>query len=159
MPLKDNWVAGDTVTHTHLNDVATTVNGLTSVPAPAAAAVLTAESTSSTSYIDLATTTDTITVTVGPSGMVQLMMSMQVGNNFTGINYMTFAASGSNTIAASDDWALIIRYSSASSVVGAAGVTYLLTGLAQGSTTFKLKYKTSSNTATFSDRRIAAIPL
>lgn len=108
------------------------------------------ESTGSTSYTDLTTTTDSITVNVPANGVVLLLWSVE---SFGTTCFTSFSASGANTIAPSDNSAII---SNATTMMG----THLpLTGLTPGNTTFKLKYKVSSGTGSFLARRITAIPL
>lgn len=123
--------------------------------------VLTQETTTSTSYVDLTTTTDTVTVTIGANGLAWINVSVQT---FTNTNsqqtFTSFAASGANTIAAADTFAMI--YGLPTTGAGeslSASFGRLFTGLTPGSTTFKMKYRTSSGTATFANRSITVIPL
>lgn len=126
--------------------------------------VATGETTTSTSYADLTTTTDTVTVTVGANGLALLTLYAEIANTTANsFNYMTFAASGTNTIAAADIYALKFQ-TYAGGADGKLGATHVLTGLTPGSTTFKLKYKVATGgsgagTATFTDRRIGVVPL
>ncbi len=130
-----------------------TVNGT------ATALVTTSETTTSTSYADLATTTDTVTVTIGASGMALVLLYAAIGNNTAGsISYVSFAVSGANTIAAADNSSLSFQIASGAGNAGACGSPFFLTGLATGSTTFKMKYRVSGTTGNFSNRRIAVIP-
>ena len=125
---------------------------------PASAFVATSESTFSTAYGDLPTTTDQVTVNVGPSGIVILGIyaASSQGANVQGL--ASFAASGANTMAASDTYAVGANTTAALNL--SAGAQHLLTGLAPGATTFKLKYRASTGTgATFFNRRISAVPL
>lgn len=127
---------------------------------PTQAIVPAGESTSSASYVDLTTTTDTVTMTVPSSGAVMVCLYAQVGGNTAGAQgYMSFAMSGNNTAAASDDTAIMVRYSGSSVAMGWIGSPFVLTGLTPGSTTFKAKYRAAGGTATFTSRRIAVIPL
>lgn len=127
------------------------VNGAASV------VVATGEATTSATYTDLTTTTDTVTVTIGNSGMALVLLYCSV-LNAGGYSYMSYAVSGATTSAAADTKAW--QYGAAIASIGASfGATFLETGLAAGSTTFKLKYRTtSSSNNTFSNRRIAVIP-
>src|SRR5262249_31397194 len=75
---------------------------------------------------------------------------------------MSFAATGTNTIAASDANAVIREHGSSSGTGGIqASTTTVLTGLKEGSTTFTLQYKSgsSSTSANFENRSITVIPL
>ena len=130
-----------------------TVNGT------AQAVVATQETTTTTSYTDLTTTTDTVTVTIGNSGMAMVLLYSAIGNSTAGaISYVSFAVSGANTIAASDTTCLYFQIASGAGNAGAMGTMFFLTGLATGSTTFKMKYRVSSGTGNWSNRRIAVIP-
>jgi hypothetical protein len=114
------------------------------------------ETTTTTTYVDLATTTDTVTTTVGASGMVTVHLISAMANSTTGFSFTGFAISGANTLAASDPYSI---ESNGSSNYTQFGATFLMTGLTPGSTTFKMKYRTSAGTSNFVYRRIAVIPL
>lgn len=128
----------------------------------ATAAVATNEGTTSTSYADLATTTDQVTVTIGASGKALVILQAILSHDtIWGISWVGFAASGANTIAASDLNAAVYQ-SPAASVRGNGAITVPLTGLTAGSTTFKMKYKrdaASGGTSFYSNRRITVVPL
>lgn len=133
---------------------------------PAIAYVATGEATSSATYVDLTTTTDTVTITVPASGIILLTISAQILIGASAAAAVSFAMSGANTAAAGvtppdDSLALSLRNSTAgtSVAVGQVGITFPLTGLTAGSTTFKLKYKSASGSCTFSFRRLTAVPL
>ena len=127
---------------------------------PAAAFVAAAEAvTGNTTYVDLGTITDTVTVDIGPLGMAQVFLSANVANNTaTAEAFMAFAMSGANTAAANDNYAIMYQAFTANGQ-GIIGAPFLLTGLAAGATTFKAKYRVSSGTGTFTNRRIAVTPL
>jgi hypothetical protein len=116
--------------------------------------VTTSESYSSATFGDLTTTTDKITGTVGASGIVLLVANVNqvyvTGSG--GAAVIGIDVSGANTEAASD------RYSAGTSIVDI-NFTRLYTGLTAGSTVFKLKYKSTAGTATFSfsNRTISGI--
>ncbi|OMC28879.1 hypothetical protein [Mycobacterium colombiense] len=160
--LATNWVdnIGMFVNAAHLNSDGALANAnkaaiLALVNGMKQAAVAANESTSSTSYGDLTTTTDSVTVVVGASGIVLVVVSA-LWSTAAGSGYVSYAASGANTIAASD--------SKCASQGSASGATlningiFVETGLAAGSTTFKLKYKVNVNSSSFANRRIAVIP-
>jgi hypothetical protein len=122
-----------------------------------AALVATAETTTSTSYTDLTTAGPSVTVTVPASGAVLVTITAQSNNGNAGrLQSVAFVASGSNTLAASDTRALIASNPGSLQFQGSA--TFYVSGLAAGSTTFKLVYKTSQNTATFANRSIIVTP-
>ncbi len=104
-------------------------------------------------WADLPTVGPSVTIVVPASGKVLVTVECNYGTNATG-NYqgMGFAASGANTISPSDPFA-----SFSTSGGGRWGMTFLLTGLNPGSTTFTAKYK-SGLSATYNDRRIIVEP-
>lgn len=128
---------------------------------PATAIVTTSESTTSTSYTDLATTTDQVTINVGPSGMILVIISCFAGNSSASQGaYMSFALSGANTVAAADGYYCGSPQISGQVCLGQAiGNMFLIPGLSAGATTVKAKYRSSTGTATYQQRHIAAIPL
>lgn len=125
----------------------------------AGAVVTTGEATSSTSYTDLATTTDTVTVTVGTNAKALVILSAAPVSNTSGtLSYISFAASGANTIASSDTRALYVGALTGLSQ-GQGSWGYMATGLTPGSTTFKMKYRVSGGSTTFSNRYISVITI
>jgi hypothetical protein len=113
------------------------------------AQITTAEATSSATYTDLTTPGPTATVTVGPSGIVLVGFNTQI----SGANgFASVALSGANTLAGSD------VYSLAGAAV-TAGYTYLFTSLTAGSTAFKMRFRSSSGSITFTNRTIWALAL
>ena len=122
---------------------------------PKTATVATGEGTTSTSYVDLTTTTDTVTAAIGSSGKVLVILrtdiAMTTQASYGG--FMSYEMSGANTSSATDTKSVQYFWK-------AAGLTamFLEEGLNPGFTTFKLKYRTSANTATFTNRRITVIP-
>lgn len=125
----------------------------------AVATVATSETTTSTTYADLTTTTDSVTVTIGANGLALIVLSARLLNNtLNAFSFVSFVASGANTIAASDTTALGLVSATANAfMVGS--YAKILTGLTAGSTTFKMKYRVGSNTGTFQDRSISVLPL
>lgn len=131
-------------------------------PGPAAAAyVSTSQATTSATYTDLTTTTDQVTVDVGSSGMALVSVSSKLVGSLAGNSaYASFAISGATTQAATDAYA--ITYVPFTNGMGGnipVSGSWVVTGLAAGSTTFKQKYRVGSGTGTFADRRISVIPL
>lgn len=122
----------------------------------ATATVATSETTTSTSYTDLATVTDTVTVTIGANGAALIVVSCEFSNSGANTTWMSWAASGANTIAASD--AVAFTQGASAARFGGSRVAYR-TGLTPGSTTFKAKYRVSGGTGTFLNRNILVIPL
>lgn len=126
----------------------------------AAAFVATSETTPSNTYADLATVTDTVAVTIGANGvaLVSIAAHVALGTASGESVFVGFAVGGATTIAATDTLAFQYQPWTAGAF-GQYGNTFLVTGLAPGSTTFKMKYRVSSNTGTFFNRRIAVVPL
>ena len=117
-----------------------------------ATTVTTSESTASTSYTDLTTTTDSVTAAIGSSGKALVIIRAKIDNQADWGAYVGYALSGANTVAATD--AKCIRYW----YKGTLSAVFFEENLTAGFTTFKLKYKATSGTATFADRRIIVIP-
>jgi len=125
---------------------------------PGVAYVDTNESTSSPSFTDLATTTDQVTVNIGASGMALVLLFASIANDSSGVAYAGFAMSGANTSTANINAA--IEFGAGSNVTAGIGSPFLLTGLTQGATTFKMKYAvTGAGNGLYKYRRIAVIPL
>lgn len=120
--------------------------------------VATSQNTTSSSYTDLTTTTDQVTVTVGSSGTVLVIIQSSItSTNVQGsraLSYVSYAASGANTISASDNYSI-----GEQNFTQLGGGGFLVTGLTAGSTIFKMKYRCSSGTGTFGYRRITVVPL
>lgn len=153
MALKDLWADG-VFSKVRADTFADFVDA--HVPTAASATVATQETTTSTSYTDLTTTTDTVTVTVGVSGIAQVTVTAWMkGSAVDADTYASFTVSGANTLAADD-----LRCTGLSTPSGgghqASGV-YVLTGLNPGSATFKMRYRVSNGTGTFSNRTISVI--
>lgn len=120
-------------------------------------AVGASSTTTSTSYT--ATLADTIvtsvTVVIGANGLALVNIGGFAVNSGANINTISVAASGTNTIASSDNRAFQTVGTSGTQ----AGIPTLWTGLNPGSTTFTLQYKVSAGTGTFAARRLSVIPL
>jgi hypothetical protein len=126
----------------------------------AGAVVATSESTSSTSYVDLTTTTDTVTVIIGASGIAIVALSVNISSpSFNA--YMSYALTGANAVIATDAKSIGYQNPSNTTWISNQGLVIVETGLTPGSTTFKAKYRSSSGSGSqsFSNRRIAVIPL
>lgn len=129
--------------------------------ADAATALVTPpESTASGTYTDLTTVGPTVTVTVGASGRVRVEISAWLSSNTAnGTAFMDFAASGGNTRAAGTLDSTLFAGSAYAGQQFSMTKSYILTGLAAGSTTFTAKYSASGGTASFQNRRIIVTPL
>lgn len=122
--------------------------------------IATAQGTNSTAaYVDLATPGPSVTLNVPASGEVTIDVSAAYssGGAAAQTGYMGCALSGANTRAAADATAAYGRTVTAG-LFGTLARRIHLTGLTPGTTTFKAVYKTSTSTATFSDRHIIVEP-
>lgn len=130
-----------------------------SAGAPATATVSTSEATTSTSFTDLTTTTDSVTVTIGSSGMALVTIS-HTDTASQGAGHVSYAISGANTASATDTKAARTGWWVVASGTFPASFSFLETGLAAGSTTFKMKYRTTDGSShSFSSRSISVIPI
>lgn len=117
--------------------------------------------TTATAFTDLdapAAVGPSVTLETGPSALV--VVQCQLSNSGAGSARMAYSVSGATTIAAADARGIGI-FGSAGITLLAAGVALHFGGLAltPGSNTFTAKYRVSSGTGTFTQRRIAVFPL
>lgn len=124
---------------------------------PQAAHIATAESTTSTSYVDLSTVGPSVTVSCGSTVLISIYSSLQCVTA-SALPHMSYAISGSTTVSATDATAVSFQNATAGQSARI-GMTFLRTGMTPGSNTFTAKYKTSSGTGSFADRRITVVPL
>lgn len=125
---------------------------------PGISEVATSQGTSSTSYVDLATV-QAVSVTVGQNGLLLVIISTRFTNNTQhSQNFMSFALSGANTVAA-DDANSIMLQAYANGAIGYLSGAFLLSGLNPGATTITAQFRVNSGTGGFLARRIQAIPL
>lgn len=118
--------------------------------------VLTSQTTTSTSFTDLTTSGPSVTVTVQSRAMI--FVSARVFNNTAGeICLVGVDISGASTVSAADNRALLYESGAANDNLMATW-NYMHTGLSAGSTTFKLEYRVTGGTGTFSNRRIVVVP-
>jgi hypothetical protein len=122
-------------------------------------AVTTQETTTSTTFTDLATTGPTVTITTKTAALVILCGWME-NNTASQWAVMGFAVSSATTIAAADTIAIMVGNPAGvtSMRVGNSSI-FLVTGLTPGSNVFTAKYRATSGTATFLNRKITVIPL
>lgn len=132
--------------------VATGTNAI-AARAAGTAEVATSQTTVTTTYTDLATVGPAVTLTTGTQAIITLYG--WISNSAGGNSLMGCAVSGASAINPADDSAAFTVGSSLSDCV----ITYLLTGLTAGSNTFTAKYRVSSQTGTFVNRRILVMPL
>jgi len=120
--------------------------------------ILTAEETDSSAFTDLDTFGPSVTVDTGPYALV--LTHCQVENDGAGSAYAGVEVTGASSIAPALNRAINV-FNSADTRVGA-GTAVLYAGgllLTPGSNTFTMKYRVSSGTGTFADRRIIVMPL
>lgn len=171
------WVAGNVLTAAQLNQqlrdnmletgpakvsaigqvlVGTGANTLTA-RTPDTDVVATSESTTSITYAALATAGPIATCTTGTKALV--IMSAQFTNATIGNTAnMSFAVSGATTIAASDNYAMVMT-PYASNAFHAQSRHVFLESLTGGSNVFTCQYKSGGATnANFRNREITVIP-
>jgi len=120
--------------------------------------VATSQTTTSTSPVALATAQD-VTVTIGVNGLALVSIRYTGGHGSADLpTAMQVALSGANTVAASTDFEVRIRNSTANAQQSI-GATALFTGLTAGSTTFGARFSVSAGTGTFVSRELLVIPL
>jgi hypothetical protein len=121
---------------------------------PATSDVATLQTTTSASYTGL-TTAQTVTCTVGVNGVLLVGWNADIFNSGANFNLCSVALSGANTIASSDDWALV----QVGTVEVGAGRTKMYVGLTPGSTTVTLQFRTTGGTLSALRRGLWAVPL
>ena len=143
-------------------NVLTVAGGVPTWAAPAGGLVFgnstvnTSQSTSSGTFTDL-TTTQAITITTGTKALVMLtckMNNVNLGNKVC----MSFAVSGSTTIAAGDITSLEVLQPRAGEFY-TVGSAFYLSSLTAGSNTFTAKFRIDVGTGTWKDRQITVIDL
>ena len=116
--------------------------------------------TTSTTYTNLdapSAVGPSVTLTTGTQALV--FIHTQCQNSGAGSARASVDVSGATTIASADNRS-IATFGSADNGLGASTWTWYTGGLAltPGSNTFTMKYRVSSGTGTFDDRRIAVMP-
>lgn len=155
--IKDNKLTtSNSVVTANITNAAVTPDKLSS--AGNQASITTGQSMGATSYGDMASVGPSVTVTIGANGLAYIVITAQLSNNnLNSFTFASFVASGANTIAASDLRAALQKAIVANDD-GTRTFSYLATGLTPGSTTFTMKYRVSSGTATIGNRYISVIP-
>lgn len=116
-------------------------------------------STATTTYVDLPDATGPAFSIVHGTAML-ISVGCLLYNNTAGLaSRMTFALSGSNTLAATDDNSFLAESGTASDAFSGTW-TGVRMGMTAGTTTLTAKYRTSAGggTSTFAHRVIAAVP-
>ncbi len=112
--------------------------------------ITTDEAQPSTGFQDLATPGPSITVTVPPSGKVEVSISCGSYGN-TNPKYIGIELSGANTSTPAVRSGQEVRNESNLAII--MGISFVMTGLNPGSTTFKMKYS-GATTSRYFDRRL-----
>lgn len=115
--------------------------------------------TTSTGYTSTLSgaTAPTATVTIGSSGMARVTIEGGLSNSTaSATTWMGFAASGANTIAASDTYALEVKMASGQLQLGRSPI---ITGLDPGVTTFTPEFKVGAGTGSYANISINVEPL
>lgn len=121
---------------------------------PASDFVATNEATALTTYVNLATVGPTVTVTTGTQALVLIYCALS-SSTAAGRSWMAYGITGATALAAGTDRAIGLD----GVLTQAIGAMFLQTGLTSGSNTFQAKYTATGATSSFSNRRIAVIPL
>lgn len=121
---------------------------------PAVAFVATNEATALTTYVDLATVGPAVTVTTGTQAIVMIYCALS-SSLATGRSWMAYGITGATSLAANTNRAIGLDGTGTQAI----GALFLQTGLTAGSNTFTAKYTATSATSSFSNRRLAVIPL
>jgi hypothetical protein len=155
LPANSVWLAKvvSAAAITSVADLRITAPGVGGVATTAT--VLTTETTGSATYTDLATVGPTVTTVIGPKGAAVVTVTCHSYNSAVNDTFMSFTASGANTIAADDSNA---KATSTTSGQTASTVT-TLTGLTPGVTTFTAKYRVAAGTGGYLRRKISVVPL
>ena len=130
-----------------------------SSPNSDSAEVTTGQQTNSTSYTDLTTSGPAVTVTTGTKALVIITGQIQplAVDQFA---LMSYAVSGTTTIAANDKFAIALRGSGTNGQnVVRASSAFLIKNLTAGSNTFTAKYRVVAGTGEFFNRQITVIDL
>jgi hypothetical protein len=115
------------------------------------AVVATSQTTTSTSFVDLTTVGPSVTITSAGTLAIALFECVMGSASSPG-SAMAIAVSGATTIAAADADAMKITASNSGFGFRATG--FAVFAITPGSNTYTAKYKTSSLTSTFADRKI-----
>lgn len=170
------WVTNETVTASHMNThvrdnmletapaKATTSGGfivtvgvnevIQRTPIPAQ--VATSQTTTSTSYTDLTTAGPAVTEVTGTRALVSISALIQ-NNTAGGETWMAVTVSGASAVSAADGLGLSLQ-SYTGGGKASIGRTIIYSGLTQGTNTFTAKYRVSTGTGTFANRRIEVVP-
>lgn len=114
------------------------------------------ETTTSTAFVN-PTTPQAVSVVVPASGQVLLEIGSFLSNTGTGFTLVSVELSGANVQAAGPP--LVVQAGGVSGFGVDAGRTFLLNGLAPGSTTFTMKVRALSGTATIGNRSLTVTTL
>lgn len=113
------------------------------------------EDTTSTSYTNLATNGPVVTVTTGVKALI--FLNSAVANAASNNTYASYEVTGATTSAAIDGRAIVMD--GASGKDDRIGVTNMFDGLTPGSNTFRMRYRVSASTGTYTKRSIVVMAL
>lgn len=113
------------------------------------------EDTSSTSYTNLATTGPDVTVTTGVRALI--FLNSAVANDASNNSYASYEITGATTSAAIDGRAIVMD--GASGKDDRIGVSNLAASITPGSNTFRMRYRVSAATGTYTKRSIMVMAL
>lgn len=117
--------------------------------------------TTSTTFTDLdapAAIGPVVTVETGPTALV--IVHGQISNSGAGSARMAYTVSGATTLAAADNRGIAIFGAAGTTIACSMGTHHAGgTALTPGTNVFTAKYRVSSGTGTFDDRRIVVLPM
>lgn len=116
-----------------------------------------AEPTTSTAYTNLATFGADVTIFTGVTALVWTSALLQ-HNTAGAIALASYEVASATTISANDLWAIRLGFSSINDDMRAGIISYR-SGLNNGGNIFRMKYRTTSGTATFAARHIMVMGL
>lgn len=148
-------IADGTIVTADLANAAITPNKLNL--SPSTNVTLSSGTTTSTSYTPTLTgaTAQTATATVGVNGVLLIGIWSQIVNSGTNLSAMSFALSGANTVAASNNRAIAVTGSSQ----GWLGSVFVVTGLTAGATVATANFAVAAGTGTYASHSIFAVSL
>lgn len=121
------------------------------------ATVATSQTTTSTTYADLTTDGPSVTADTGTRALVFWGVRMENSSADAGC-FASVAVSSATTLAASDDWAQMGDGMAAANA-NQFGMFHLFDNLTAGSNIFKIRYRVTAGTGTFSERRITVVAM
>lgn len=133
------------------------VNGANSIAEriPTSGFVSATEANASTAYVNLTTAGPDVNLDTGPKALL-LLTSGMFNNTVNAEAYYGYSVSNATTIAAGDPDA--VRHTSATASAALVGTWAYVVSLNAGANNFRARYRVSSGTGTWFDRRLTVVP-